>query len=81
MNNLEEHGNAIIVWDSDHIPDIIKEVMDVYNIRDDDLDWVAFVPPMYAEQYIGWLESPSFGCCSVEHYMVGDVAVYFGYHS
>jgi len=55
--------------------------MNVRNIRDDDLDWIAFVPPIYTNKYISWLESPSFGCCSIERCTVGNASLYFGYHS
>jgi hypothetical protein len=33
-----------------------------------DEDWLAEIPPKYQDEYISWLETPSFGCCCVDEY-------------
>lgn len=36
-----------------------------------DEDWLALVPPEYADEWIGWLDSGgAFGCCGVNQYRV-----------
>ena len=76
-------GNAIIVWDYAHLPEIIKKFMEENNISNDDLDWIAIVDPAYKDMYIHWLECPAFGCFDVSNYPIGSMGhtLILGYHS
>jgi len=33
-----------------------------------DEDWLAEIPPNYKDDYISWLECPTFGCCCVDEF-------------
>ena len=49
-----------------------------------DEDWLALVPPTLNDEWIPWLENPSFGCCSVsehEHPEIPGCVVYIGAHA
>jgi len=75
--------SAILVWDYDHLPEPIKEFMEVNNIRNDDIDWIALRPKIYEHQYINWLEEPQFGCYRVEERPIGVLGytLVLGYHA
>jgi len=47
----------------------------------DDADWLAFVPKRYNKDYIGWLESDTFGCCCINKHRIDNGMVYIGYHA
>ena len=55
-------SQAIIVWDFDDAPEELRKL----STNGGDEDWLALVPMAMAERYIGWLNEPAFGCCSVE---------------
>jgi hypothetical protein len=74
--------NCICVWNYANLPDPIKSWMVKEQVTNDDLDWIAMVPPCYKDEYINWLEEPAFGCCSVNTYAFGEnYSLVFGYHS
>lgn len=49
-----------------------KHWQDAFADNGGDEDWLAIVPPSLADEWIGWLEGPSFGCCCVDIYKVDD---------
>jgi hypothetical protein len=74
---------AIFIWSYDNLPDEIKVFMQSSLISNSDLDWVAILPKIYDQEYIPWLECPSFGCCRVIMHPIGTVGdmLVMGYHS
>ena len=40
-----------------------------------DEDWLAHVPAEMAEDYIGWMETGSFGACDVSEHKLDDGSV------
>lgn len=69
---------AIIVWKFDDAPKEYREL----STNGGDEDWVAFVPSCLLDDWIGWLDSgSSFGCSSVDEYIVDGGVVRIGSHS
>ena len=56
--------NHIRVWAFDKAPLELQAL----SRNGGDEDWLALVPPEYDDRYVGWLESPAFGCCCVDEY-------------
>ena len=71
-------SDAILVWPAreDTVPPGIWAVVDP-----DDIDWVAFVPDKYCDNYIGWLGVGPFGCYGVSETPIAGGTVYEGHHS
>lgn len=46
-----------------------------------DEDWLAFVPEALAGEWIGWLESGSFGCCAIDEHKVEGGIIKIGCHA
>lgn len=52
----------ISVWRFYDAPDDLRAL----SPHGGDEDWLAEIPPSYADDYLGWMEDgTSFGCCSV----------------
>ena len=75
---LESHkALAIQVWRFNEAPQVLQDMSD----NGGDEDWVALVPKEMADGYIGWLDSPAFGCCCIDEHKWGDYRVYIGCHA
>lgn len=75
MNNEDK---MIKVWPFYDAP---KEYQEMSKNGGDE-DWVAFVPAALANTWIGWLEEgQSFGCCSVDEYVVDGGVIKIGSHA
>lgn len=60
-----KYVNHIRVWSWDNAPSELREL----STHGGDEDWVALVPPIYENNYMGWMESgSSFGYCDVYEY-------------
>ena len=70
-------GKAIRVWRFDHAPERYQALSD----HGGDEDWLAFIPDEYIGMYIGWLDSPSFGCCRISKHLVRGGVVWIGAHA
>ena len=93
MNAEEQKGNmrclssglgaAICIWDWDRLPKEIKEWIAEQEIDSSDCDWIEVVTPEYKDQYISWLDEPSFGCCAVKTYELSPqgYTLVMGYHA
>lgn len=65
----EAQGNAIMVWRWWDAPGELCALSD----HGGDEDWVALIPAILADEWIGWMESgTSFGCCSVSERTLPD---------
>lgn len=75
--------DAIVIWKSDNIPSDLSDWLRISEIRMDDSDWVAIIPPIFKDEYIPWLEQPTFGCCNVgEHDLNSEgYRIVIGYHT
>lgn len=67
----------ISVWPFHSAPEAYRELSRHYG----DEDWLAFVPAVYEGQFIPWLETGPFGCCSVSSHPVDGGTVYIGAHA
>jgi len=74
----KELKNCIKVWRFDDAP---KEYQNLSKNGGDE-DWIALVPKKLNKNYIGWLDSSSFGCCHIYTYKLnnGNV-IYIGCHA
>lgn len=63
-NTARDH---IRVW---RFHDAPQELQDACNHNGGDEDWLAVVPSIFG--WIGWLESQSFGCCSINRYAISE---------
>lgn len=70
-------NDAILVWPFDKAPPAYQAL----SQNGGDEDWLAFVPRQYEDQYIHWLQSPSFGCCDIAEHKVVNGTVYIGSHA
>lgn len=76
--NNASTANAIIVWRFCEAPEPLQNLSE----NGGDEDWLALVPPTMKDDWIGWLESPSFGCSAVDEFNLGDgSAVKIGSHA
>lgn len=74
------HLNAIIVWPFHDAPEALQSLSHSHNGGDE--DWLALVPPILKDRYVGWLESDRFGCCNVDKIKLkNDYIVYIGCHA
>lgn len=80
---LVNASKAICIWDYRNLPEELKEFLKQEAISTSDADWFALMPPIYAEDYIPWLEEPAFGCCLVQEHPIGETGYFLvvGYHS
>lgn len=72
------HAGAIEVWPFSDAPAWALAMVDDH----DDADWLVFVPDKYRDEYIGWMESPSF--CSYhpnKQYEVAGGKIVVGHHA
>lgn len=67
---------TIRVWNWGNCPKKYRKLVD-----SDDIDWIAFVPDAYGDEYITWLDEPYFGCCWVHDQKVKGGTLYEGHHS
>lgn len=65
----------IKVWAFDEAP---KKYQKLSNNGGDE-DWVAFVPDLYNDRWICWLEH--LGCCSTEEHAVVGGTIVIGSHA
>lgn len=63
--------NAITVWRWADAPEPFRE------FEPDDVDWIAFVPSRFRDDYVGWLDRLG---PSIERYPVRDGEVWIGTH-
>ena len=68
---------TILVWSWRNTPEEFRR----YIKDQDDIDWVAFIPNSYKNNYIDWLDSESFGCCGRKKIKIQGGQIYIGYHS
>ena len=60
---------SIKIWRFDDAP---KKYRDMSRSGGDE-DWVAIIPPNYVNEYFGFLqEGTSFGCCTVDEFILND---------
>lgn len=64
--------NHIRVWRFKDAPDELRWL----SKNGGDEDWLALIPPKLKNEYIGWLEGESFGCCSVADYTHPELPEY-----
>jgi hypothetical protein len=72
--------NHIRVWRFEDAPEELQALSD----NGGDEDWLALIPPKLADEYIGWIDSQSFGCCSIDEYQHPELPGYIvkiGCHS
>lgn len=70
--------NCIKVYPFDRAP---KELRERFG-KGGDEDWIAIVPTSLKDEYIGWLESEAFGCCSIDkHIQLDGSTIYVGNHA
>lgn len=75
---MADLSKTIRVWAWEETPEHLKAL----STHGGDEDWVAFVPPHYADHWIGWLESGTpFGVCEVYKYECSNGVVYIGAHA
>ncbi len=75
---MEREVKPILVWPFKYAPLEFK----IFSPHGGDEDWVAFVPDMYRDMYISWLDSGGgFGCCYVSQHEVPGGTVYIGAHA
>ncbi len=48
------------------------------SVAGGDEDYLALIPPNYSEDYFGFLDSESFGCCSIDEFKI-EKGMYKGY--
>lgn len=53
-----------LVWDFGEAPQELKDVSD----NGGDEDWIAEIPPSWADKWIPWIDGGDFGCCDVSYY-------------
>jgi hypothetical protein len=70
-------GDAIVIWRFKNAPEELKAL----STAGGDEDWVALVPADQKDDYISWLESSSFGVCSIDAYDYEGMKVYIGCHA
>lgn len=63
--------NMIRVWRFDDAPEELRKL----SRHGGDEDWLAHVPAVMAEDYIGWMEGGSFGACDVSEHKLSDGSV------
>lgn len=63
----------ILVWPWDDAPESLKAL----STHGGDEDWVAHVPPHFANMYISWIHSSAFGCCDVSMHEIADGSIVF----
>lgn len=69
---------AISVWRFEDAPDQYQAL----STNGGDEDWLALVPPRYRNTYLGWMESPAYGCSSIDwHELPYGYAVVIGAHA
>jgi hypothetical protein len=66
--------DSIKIWQFHDAP---KELRNM-SISGGDEDYLALIPPNYVGEYFGFLDSESFGCCSIYEIKI-DSGVYKGY--
>jgi len=74
----KELKNCIRVWEFASAPKKYQQ----FSQNGEDEDWLALVPKKLSKDYIGWLESENFGCCSIRIYELKSGArIYIGSHA
>jgi len=56
--------NHIRVWRFQDAPEELRNL----STNGGDEDWLALIPPLLCGEWIGWIDSGAFGCCSVDTY-------------
>lgn len=78
---MKNTPNHIRVWRFEDAPEELKEL----SKHGGDEDWLALIPPKYANEYIGWMEDGgSFGCLYIgehEHPELPGYKIRIGAHS
>ena len=78
---MKNKPNHIRVWRFYDAPDELKQL----STNGGDEDWVALIPPKFADDYISWMEPGGpFGCCDVNEYTHPELPEYvvrIGCHS
>ena len=73
--------NHIRVWKFKDAPEELRAL----SRHGGDEDWVALIPPQYANEYIGWIDNGGpFGCCDVSEHIhpeLPDYIVKIGAHA
>lgn len=72
--------NHIRVWRWEDAPEELKAL----SCHGGDEDWIALIPPLLKDEYIGWVESDAFGCCRVSthtHPELPEYTVRIGAHA
>lgn len=81
MTRRAEEREPIRVWRFHEAP---EEFRNAFSIQDD-VDWLAFVPASYRNDYDGgkpsWIEFGTFGPCEVEERVLDSGTIYAGYHA
>lgn len=75
-----KYVNHIRVWRFSDAPEELRDL----STHGGDEDWLALVPPLLANEYIGWLDSGSFGCCDIskhDHPELPGYVIYIGAHA
>ena len=68
----------IKVWRFEDAPQEYRDL----STNGGDEDWIAFVPSVIGDEYIGWLDDgSSFGCCCVDQHNVEGGVIKIGCHS
>lgn len=70
-------NKTIQVWRFKDAPEEYRKL----STNGGDEDWVAFVPDTLKDDWIGWMESPSFGCCCVDEYPIQGGIIRIGCHA
>jgi hypothetical protein len=70
-------SKTILIWNFEDAP---KEYQSLSNNGGDE-DWIAFIPESMKDEYIGWMDGGSFGCCCVDEHEVEGGIIRIGAHS
>jgi hypothetical protein len=68
----------IKVWKFHDAPEELQKL----SQHGGDEDWLALVPPALKDEWIPWLDTGTFGCCSIDKHLQEDGStVFIGAHA
>ena len=70
-------SKSIKIWKYEDCPKYLFR----YITNKDDIDYIAFIPNELRENYFGFLDSESFGCCVIEEYKIPKGILKVGHHA